>query len=51
VRTGASAIVQVDGTLPISVVAWARDYAGNYGELAQVDLRLLGDPTVCRGDG
>jgi len=51
VRTGASAIVQIDGTLPIAVVASARDYAGHYEELPQFDLRALDDPTVCRGDG
>jgi hypothetical protein len=50
VRTGASAVFEVDGSLPISITATAGDYAGNAGHLAQFEIRSLDDAVVCRGD-
>jgi hypothetical protein len=50
VRTGAIAIFEVDGELPISITGSARDYAGNVAALQQVDVRAMDDPVVCRGD-
>ena len=51
VRTGATAVLHVDGDLPIAIRAYARDYAGNEASLGQFDLRAAADDVVlCRGD-
>lgn len=50
VRTGATAIIQVDGTLPMAITADAVDYAGNVAALPAVELRSPRDAVVCRGE-
>jgi hypothetical protein len=49
VRTGATAILDVNGRLPIAIVASVRDRAGNVAELPQFDLRSMDDAVQCRG--
>jgi len=50
VRTGATAVVNINGELPIAVTASALDYSGNVTNLPQFDLRSPDDLTVCRGN-
>jgi len=50
VRTGATAVLRVNGSLPIAVQAYAVDFAGNRASLPQFDLRALTDAVVCRGE-
>jgi hypothetical protein len=51
VRTAATAVFEVNGTLPMAITASARDRAGHAVELPQFDLRALDDTGVrCRGD-
>lgn len=50
VRTGATAILEVNGRSPIAIVASARDRAGNVTELPQFDIRTPDSAVVCRGD-
>ena len=49
VRTGATATLEVNGALPMAIIAWARDRAGHYTELPQFDLRGPETAVVCRG--
>ncbi len=49
VRTGATAILEVNGPLPMAITAWARDRAGNTMELPQFDLRGPETGVACRG--
>ena len=51
VRTGATAVFEVDGELPKAISASARDYAGNVARLPQFNLHALNDVVLCRGDG
>jgi hypothetical protein len=50
VRTGATATLEVNGALPMAILAWARDRAGNYIELPQFDLRSPETGAQCRGN-
>lgn len=50
VRTGATAVFEINGNLPIAVTASAADYSGNVSHLSQFDLRSLDDLVICRGD-
>ena len=50
VRTGATAVFTVNGSLPIAVQAYAIDFAGNRASLPQFDLRALTDAAICRGE-
>jgi hypothetical protein len=49
VRTGVTATLEVNGALPMSILAWARDRAGHYIELPQFDLRGPETGADCRG--
>ncbi|MFO1058507.1 MAG: hypothetical protein U1E53_16260 [Dongiaceae bacterium] len=51
VRTGVLAIFEVAPANPdgVAILASARDYRGNQGDLYQVDARLDADPVICRG--
>lgn len=50
VMTGAAAVLEVDGDLPIAITASARDHAGNVADLSQLELRALNDAVICRGE-
>ena len=48
VRTGATAIFEINGRLPVAIVAQARDRAGNTTNLPQFDIRGPETGAVCR---
>jgi len=50
VRTGAVAVLEVNGSLPMAILAWVRDRAGHYVEF-QFELRGPETATPCRGGG
>ena len=50
VRTGATAILEVEGVLPFGISAWARDRSGNTGVLPAFYLTALASPIQCRND-
>ena len=50
VRTGATAIIEVEGDLPMAITGHAEDWAGNVAVLPQFDLRSPDDAVVCRGE-
>lgn len=49
IRTGATASFEVSGSLPMGILAWARDRVGNYIELPQFELRSPETGMQCRG--
>jgi len=50
IRTGATASLEVNGTLPYGVSAWARDRAGNTAVLPSFYLTAERSPVVCRNN-
>jgi hypothetical protein len=49
VRTGATAVLEVNGPLPISIYAWVTDRAGHYVELPPFTLDSPANGVQCRG--